>query len=282
MTLSTATKSLRKERGQIETPVILIFAIVAGVLVLLIVGWFMLRQQESVTTTRTLDHLRGIAGSIETAAASPGSARNLTLISELRFACDETGLALWYGRDERYPVLGLMAFGESSIRGVATVTSTPLGGAYRIGNIVTVTNANPLAGTTTASASSTSGAGVIIFSNGNAPYFGDALKEAGIATGNLTTYRCGLVEVARRYQYVNTIQRERVALMRREYALQQSPCQYLYSDEAFSTIDSALANILADNGATASESDAEAIVGAEARLRAMNEALVRASCATVS
>lgn len=270
----------RRRQGQIETPVILIFAIVAGVLILLVVGWFVLRQQETVSTTRTLEHLRGVAGALETSAASPGSVRNVTLIGELRFECDETGLSLWYGDDEQYPVLGLMAFGEASVRGVATVRSTPLGGAYRIGNIVTVTNANPVPNVATAEESSTPGAGSVDFGvAGDAPYFGEALKDAGLATGNLESYRCGLVEVARRYRYVNTIQRERVALMRREYALRSSPCQYLYDEEPFATIDGALGNILAGSG---TENDAITIADAEGRLRAMNEALVRASCATVS
>ena len=35
----------RERRAQIETPVVMIFAVVAGVLVLLVVGWFLLKQQ---------------------------------------------------------------------------------------------------------------------------------------------------------------------------------------------------------------------------------------------
>jgi hypothetical protein len=279
----------RERRAQIETPVVMIFAVVAGVMVLLVVGWFLVQQQSGATNERSLTHLKGVSDAIESAGSTLNAKQNVTLIDELRLECSETGLELWYGTRDTQPVPGIIVFGQSSVKGIATIRSAPIGGAFRIGNAVYVT-APQMTPSTVLTDNDESreypGAGTVSFGPRAIPYFSPALLEGAKVSGNADIYACGLTETLKRYRFANLIQWERTRMLMEEYLDRDSSCAYLYDETPFITINDAvrLPNDKTKDARTAQFTlqDAEAIIQAERQIEQMNNNLVRASCVTVS
>lgn len=280
----------RERRAQIETPVVMIFAVVAGVLVLLVVGWFLLKQQSGATNERSLTHLKGVTTAIEVAGSTLNAEQNITLIDELRFECEDSQLQAWYGKSDTREVSGVIVFGQSSIRGVATLRSASIGSAFRIGNAVYVTAPRgELTSIINRSSTEELGAGTVRINDDEYPYFSPALLQGARVSGSAELYACGLTQTLKHYRFVNRVQWERTRALMEEYLDAGSTCAYLYDETPFTDIESALSA----NGKTKEASqdaspaqftliDAEAIVGAERQIEQMNSNLIRASCVTVS
>ena len=276
----------RERRAQIETPVVMIFAVVAGVLVLLVVGWFLLKQQSGVTNERSLTHLKGVTVAIEAAGSTLNAEQNITLIDELRFECEDSQLQAWYGKSDTRTVPGVIVFGQNSIRGVATIRSASIGSAFRIGNAVYVTAPR---GELTNSIDTPSreqlGAGIARINGEEYPYFSPALLQGARVSGSADLYACGLTQTLKHYRFVNRIQWERMRALMEEYIDTDSTCAYIYDETPFVSIENALSmqpNVETKDASQFSLGDAEAIVGAERQIEQMNSNLIRASCVTVS
>jgi hypothetical protein len=135
-------RATKKEprRGQVDTPIVMVFAVVAGVLVLLVAGYFVLRQQEANDTARLLESLQRIGTTIDVAGSASETVQNVTLLEPLSVRCENDAPVLWYGEDESRTLPASVVFGAPSLEGVATLRSVPLGEAYRVTNVVLVTS----------------------------------------------------------------------------------------------------------------------------------------------
>lgn len=265
----------------------MIFAVVAGVLVLLVVGWLLLNQQNASNDQRALTHLKNVGVALEAASSSTTAQQNITVLGTLRFACGDAGTELWYGTDAVRSIPGSIIFG-SEVTTTMTIRSAPIGNAYRIGNAVYATPPRWAGNDVEYVPSATVlGAGVVSFDelNGDYPYFSPALLEGAKVSGNAQIYACGLTQALKRHRFATRVQRERVEMLIAEYAQDDSVCADLYNVEPFYRIEDSI--LSKGTGATKEASsfflaDAEALVEAERQIEQMNSNLVRASCATVS
>jgi hypothetical protein len=128
--------------GQIETPVLMLFAVGAGILVLLTVGYFVLGAQSANAEAEQLLSLAAMRATVRSLEASPGLTVNTTIgAGELRVQCEPGNgysVATGSAADEaRITFVGHFLAVPQRLNGdLVTMSSTPVGSPYRVGTLV--------------------------------------------------------------------------------------------------------------------------------------------------
>ena len=128
-------------RGQVETPMVMIFAVTAGVMILLVIAYFVLRQQDGATSAQELEALAQIRDSIASMQGSIGVTQNISLGGgPYTMRCDDLNdgeLFIGTVEGDETSLRGLLVAAPRIISsGVLTVTTAPASNAFRIGTFV--------------------------------------------------------------------------------------------------------------------------------------------------
>jgi hypothetical protein len=128
-------------KGIIELPVVAIFSIVAGGLIILLLVSIGGGLTDRAETNIEIGSLQRIDPLIKTAAASPDTQTNITIIDKpLIFTCDEGGVKFAYESNRELPLPNLIVFSSNRLEGGQLQTYTKkVDAAFSVANILYLT-----------------------------------------------------------------------------------------------------------------------------------------------
>jgi hypothetical protein len=133
-------------KGIIELPVVAIFSIVAGGLIILLlvtVGTGLTARAETNIEASSLQRIDPL---LKTAAASPDTQSNITIIDKpIIFTCDESGVKFAYESHRELPLPNLVVFSSNRLEGGQLQTHTKkVDAAFNAANILYLTTPQQL------------------------------------------------------------------------------------------------------------------------------------------
>jgi hypothetical protein len=258
----------------------MLFAVGAGILVLLVVGYALVRSQSTSNEENRLRALADTRSALLSLEGSPGVTTNITTVSSLQITCEEgTSTTFSFDDEMRAPEQGLFIAAPSTPLGeVLTVTSVPVGSAYRIGTLLYVRPANtnillgdnlfpapfpvasgpdntltlelPNANVVQMSVLPSAleqRVGTVMFGQGSSAqsrvYIGSELLLAAAVSGNASQYDCVMDRYGKLLAFETELQHRRVLALRNEFNDRGSTCASIYDERAFNAIE----QILYDN-----------------------------------
>lgn len=255
----------------------MLFAVGAGILVLLVVGYTLIRSQAASAQENRLRALADATNAFSSLAASPGVTTNITVSDSLSIRCDPNGgFVISLADTSRLADYALFIASPNVPLGeVVQVSSAPVGSVYRVGTLLYARApqttifvgdnlpgfpfpTQPKSGDTISVALPNQNAvdfdvfpsqlqpmvGTIQFGIGSQAntraYIGGELLAAAALSLNASQYDCTMERYGALLAFETELQHRRVLALRQTYAAQGSTCASIYDERAFNTIETIL------------------------------------------